>query len=220
MSNPQRRRLNPLGIVIIPLLPIVVPIAIISTYIEVGYEKITGREAPIRKHQRNYNNPEGKPRKFRHIAIKHSKKKEAPEPLPARRKRALTLPLPDCASSKNPQETSLQEDSLFFTKLPLEIRRKIYGYILTDDQKVLQIYRKEDRRLSHFICDYKHQDCKEQNKISFTNSITHWYYDDEPFYTATGAVKTTAEFKNRAHHLIPLLQTSRRVYVPLSSRPE
>ena len=40
-----------------------------------------------------------------------------------------------------------------------------------------------------------------------------YYYYDEPFYTASGALKSTATFKNRARKLIPLLQTCRRVLV-------
>jgi hypothetical protein len=49
-----------------------------------------------------------------------------PEPLPLKRDRALTLPLP--ASGGTRQVTDGQLESLFF-KLPLEIRELIYEYV-------------------------------------------------------------------------------------------
>ena len=201
---------------LIPLLPVILPIVGAKKCIELGYERITGREGPSRKYARGYSNPEGKPRKFRHIACKDALKKEAPKPLPARRKRALTLPLPDCSKSdskKNPQTTNQQEDSLLFSRFPLEIRRMIYAEVLTGDQYVIHIYRKADQRLSNHKCDHEHKDCRDINAAQFILQKDCWYYDEEPYHTASGAIKSTVEFKHQVHGLLPLLQTCRLVYV-------
>ena len=196
-------------------LPISVPAVFTIGILNRGYERFTGREGPLRKYERGYQNPEKKARKYKQVACKRSLKKEAPKPLPATRKRALTLPLPECPKPaiKGLQNTSQQEDSTFFSRFPPEIRRIIYSYVLTSDHDILQIYRKADRRLSHHKCDYDHQDCGEESIFQFVRQVSDWYYDEERFYTASGALKTTAEYTNREHDLLPLLQTCRRVYV-------
>lgn len=52
---------------------------------------------------------------------------DPPEPLPSRR-RALTLP-GDAVSGSGPGSGSAQQQSLFFSKLPLDIRYMIYQYV-------------------------------------------------------------------------------------------
>ena len=89
----------------------------------------------------------------------------------------------------------------------------IYAEVLTSDQYVIQIYRKADQRLSHHKCDLEHSNCMDEQETQFIQQTSRWYYDEEPFYTASGALKSTAEFKNRVRDLLPLLQTCRLVYV-------
>ena len=90
--------------------------------------------------------------------LKKALKKEAPDPLPAKRKRALTIPdvSPKGSVWKRRKPTSGQLQSIFFERLPLEIRDMIYAFTLASADSV-HIYRRADRRLGHCICQ---QDCK------------------------------------------------------------
>jgi hypothetical protein len=86
---------------------------------------------------------------------------DAPVPLPRRRKRALTNPLPPLESiqsmsysiRRSRQRTDDQATSSFLTKLPLEIRQIIYEEVLADggDGSVVHILRKHGR-LGHWRC--------------------------------------------------------------------
>ena len=86
-------------------------------------------------------------------------KKEAPVPLPAVRKRALTIPdvSPKSSLLKRRKATSDQWQSTLFRRLPLEIRNMIYAFTLASSDSV-HIYRRADRRLGHYIG--QKQDCQ------------------------------------------------------------
>ena len=216
MSRP-RRYSKAENIAWILSLPVVLPLVCVLCLVGAGYERCTGRELQVLRS--DYPEHKGRPRQKRYRAYRRVIKTEVPKPLPAERKRALTPPLP-CpvkSSSKVPQETSQQENSFFCTQLPLEIRSMIYNHVLTSDQNALHIYRRADRRLGQYRCDLKHFGCFEEarNRKSVYSQL--YYYYDEPFYTASGALKSTATFRYRARKLLSLLQTCRRVYVTILS---
>lgn len=73
-----------------------------------------------------------------------------PPPLPLPRVRALTLPLRRFFRSDGLQLTNVQNQSSFFTKLPLEIRLQIYQYMLGNGGPI-HILRKH-RKLAHRLC--------------------------------------------------------------------
>ena len=76
-----------------------------------------------------------------------------PQPLPTKRQRRLTMPLPSSKSifPKTRQRNASQTGSLFFTKLPLEIRRLIYQEFL--DGETLHIHVSEPTKtMSHTNC--------------------------------------------------------------------
>lgn len=75
-------------------------------------------------------------------------------PLPATRKRALTLPLPeDSQVPEIKQTTSKQSQSRFFSKLPPEIRTRIYLYVLGGD--MVSILKDERSRYVQWIVQTK-----------------------------------------------------------------
>jgi len=78
-----------------------------------------------------------------------------PETLPLKRKRALTLPLPEGTGfvwrSVPPQETNYQLQSLFCSKLLPEIRRQIYQEVLAPGGRELHLAN-ADRRLCSMRC--------------------------------------------------------------------
>lgn len=66
-----------------------------------------------------------------HESFKHWRKYRPIRPLPRTRKRALTLPLPESSRrGRKPQKTHNQSQSLFLHRLPYDIRRQIYEYVL------------------------------------------------------------------------------------------
>lgn len=83
-------------------------------------------------------------------------RREAPSPLPAVRKRSLTLPLrPKEArfwEREREQKTAEQLQSSFFGRFPLEIRELIYKYYLAPDERCLHVFRRTDKRLGHYRC--------------------------------------------------------------------
>ena len=197
---------------LIVILPIILPVACVLCAIELAYEGYSGREITWRRDMGRYGNPDKRPRQRRRKGCKQALKKEAPTPLPAKRKRTLSpLPYAVVTSLQTPQRTSMQEEAAFCTRVPLEIRDMIYAHLLTSDQTVFHIYRRADRRLGQYRCDPNHFGCFEEAQARKIEQNRVWYYDDEPFYTASGALRSTAKFKNRARDLLPLLQTCRRV---------
>jgi hypothetical protein len=99
-------------------------------------------------------------RKFKKRRDKRKEARECgpsapPETLPLKRKRALTLPLPEGTGfawrSVPPQETNYQLQSLFCSKLVPEIRRQIYQEVLAPGDQELHLAN-ADRRLCSMRC--------------------------------------------------------------------
>jgi hypothetical protein len=113
----------------------------------------------------------------------------AMDPLPRRRKRALTDPLPALEPSqgmaysirRSRQRTDCQTMSSFLTKLPFEIREMIYEQVLAGgDGSVVHILRKQGR-LGHWrcrmqdgleLCDSKGRRCIE-GWLSYKTKVWH-----------------------------------------------
>lgn len=81
--------------------------------------------------------------------------KSTPTPLPTRRLRTLTLPLPprslDVFSTVS--KTRDQDQSLLFARLPLEIRMQIYKIALSGDGFPIHLIRRVPDFISHVRCD-------------------------------------------------------------------
>ena len=129
-------------------------------------------------------------------------KKEAPRPLPSRRKRALTLPLSRRAIiGLTRRGTNAQNEAFFFQRLPLEIREMIYSYALTSSTHVLHIFRRADRRLGHYRRKLEVPTSYKQYQAS-RGLATH--------QSATGAWVTGSPRGDTVSGLLPLLLTCRR----------
>ena len=129
-------------------------------------------------------------------------KKEAPRPLPSRRKRALTLPLSRRAIvGLARQGTNAQIEAIFFQRLPPEIREIVYSYALTSSTHVLHIFRRADRRLGHYRRRLEVPISYKEYQASRGLS-TH--------QSATGAWVTATPCGDTASGLLPLLLTCRR----------
>lgn len=86
--------------------------------------------------------------------------RDAPIPLPTRRKRALTNPLPPLETirsmsysiRRSRQRTDAQAGSLLLTKLPLELRQIIWEMVLVEgNRRLIHIMRKHGK-LGHWRC--------------------------------------------------------------------
>lgn len=101
---------------------------------------------------------------------------DVPVPLPKRRKRTLTGPLPPIETSttlsesirRSRQTTDSQAGCLLLTMLPYEIRQDIYDEILLGgkDAKLIHMLRKHGR-LGHWRCRVLHggvEECDSKNK--------------------------------------------------------
>ena len=137
---------------------------------------------------------------MRQWKIRQVLKEEAPVPLPAGRKRALTIPdvSPKSSLLKRRKATSSQLQSNLFRRLPFEIRNMIYAFSLAGSDSV-QIYRRADRRLGHFACE------KPDGKKCPTG--LSWYYDQ----TSSGAWEVRGNLNRDRDDLLSLLMTCRRM---------
>lgn len=151
----------------------------------------------------------GHSRAVRNWEMQRVQKKEAPDPLPARRKRALTIPDVSLNASlmKGRKATSSQLQSILFGMFPLEIREKIYVYTLASSSHI-HLYRRADRRLGHYGCDdeNRHQKCPPG---------LSWGYDQ----TLSGAWNVDKNANRERDDLLSLLMTCRRTYVSLYALP-
>ena len=130
----------------------------------------------------------------------------APTPLPTTRPRALTLPLPEIEKNNMvAQVTKQQGKSIFFRKLPLEIRMITYTYVLTTPSSWIHIIRKQHKRLAHFRCKGF---CKEQGRGPCWGSHTRY-----------GEWKPGWEGERADGGNLPLLRTCRRMYVADNACP-
>jgi hypothetical protein len=120
-----------------------------------------------------------------------------PAPLPRKRKRALTNPLPPIEMSQDlsysvrynirraRQHTEEQESCLFLVRLPIELRELVYEEVLAGGgRKLVHILRKR-RRLGHWRCriqDGKER-CSEQNQKCVEGWLEYkrklWYWDKQ-----------------------------------------
>lgn len=93
------------------------------------------------------------------LRVQRQLEEEAPRPLPAARKRALTIPdvPPEASLLERRKLTQDQLQSTFFGQCPLEIREKIYDYALAGSDHI-HVYRREDRRLGLYTCNKWHQE--------------------------------------------------------------
>lgn len=131
-------------------------------------------------------------------------KKEAPRPLPPKRKRALTLPLSRRAIiGLTRQGTIAQVDAIFFQRLPLEIREMIYSCALTSSTHVLHIFRRADRRLGHYRCNSKLEVPTSYKQYQASRGLS-------VHQSATGAWVTASPCRNAASGPLSLLLTCRK----------
>jgi len=140
-------------------------------------------------------------------AEKTKLQKEAPKPM-GRRKRALTLPLPDQRNDVLPwkpaQRTEDQSQSAFFGRLPYEIREMIYEYALAGSMHI-HIFRRTDRRLGHYKCYREHRPLQE----------TYYDYHGKACRSSTEAWIPRRWKDDQISEVLPLLRTCRRVCVML-----
>lgn len=136
---------------------------------------------------------------------------EAPRLL-GKRKRALTLPLPDIQSgllsSQLAQCTGDQLQSVWFGRFPYEIREMIYDYALTGFLHI-HIFERMDHRLGHYICHSNHREGR--------------YLLEDGYQSCCGIAcksSTGAEIWADDHisEVLPLLGTCRRLCVTLVFR--
>lgn len=132
--------------------------------------------------------------------------REAPPPLPAVRKRALSIPLPDPKGQgwwrKGRQSTLDQAQSSLFGRLPLEVRELIYRFYLAPDGRPMHLFRRTDRRLGHCVCTDGHESHSHYPKLG-------WGYGDP---SRTRAWKrTSTEEPVHSNNLLPLLKSCRRL---------
>jgi len=120
----------------------------------------------------------------------------APPPLPAKRKRTLTLPLPPFNSSSRSQRrqwTSEQAHCLFSQILPYDIRRIVYEYTLADETFHIIRLRKKLR----------HVECAKEQRYG----TTCWGMS-----SVDGTLIRDLEKKLLGRRLLNMLRTCRRVY--------
>ena len=125
-----------------------------------------------------------------HDLARRARGEPALHPLPRRRKRALSHPLPPpdpgqgmaYSIRRSRQRTDTQDMSPFMTKLPFEIRHMIYEQVLAggDGCEVVHILRKQGR-LGHWrcrmqygleLCDAKGRRCVE-GWLSYKTKVWH-----------------------------------------------
>lgn len=117
------------------------------------------------------------------------------------RQRRLTLPLPPQSSSMlvTQLKTNEQVQSLFFFRLPVEIRTIIYEKVLGGEGRLLHIVRPTEGCFSHIRCTSLDRKCKNY----------------ECFQTWTPEVedpKRLGTFHKTHGHLLPLLKSCRKAY--------
>ena len=86
------------------------------------------------------------PKNIKRMRRARMRKKHTPVPLPVKRKRALTAPLPDeLPRSFNlratKQKTIEQSASVLYSKLPFELRTHIFEYVIRGEGSVVHICR-------------------------------------------------------------------------------
>lgn len=126
-------------------------------------------------------------------------KESPPKQLPARRQRALTLPLPPKSLNVfgTVQKTNGQDQSHLLTKLPWEIRLQIYELTLSGDGFPMHLVRRVPTHISHIRCCRRDANC--------------YRYDCFRSFDSEPGVKIIKY--NRTHGgLLPLLLSCRRVY--------
>ncbi|KAL8725490.1 MAG: hypothetical protein Q9166_007310 [cf. Caloplaca sp. 2 TL-2023] len=131
--------------------------------------------------------------------------KEAPQSLPVIRKRALTIPLAKGNTHfwERKQKTSDQLQSLFFGRLPLEVRDLVYRFYLTPDGLPLHLFRRTDKRLGHCFCTFGPESHSHMPQVE-------WGYQD---LSRTRAWRVYDNPRPPySNHLLPLLKTCRRAY--------
>ncbi|KAL8709515.1 MAG: hypothetical protein Q9220_005757 [cf. Caloplaca sp. 1 TL-2023] len=138
--------------------------------------------------------------------------REAPRPLPALRKRAVTIPLSPSNSESSQwfwqkgQKSNDQLQSSFFGELPLEVRELIYKHYVTSSAEhggPVHIFRRNDRRLGHGRCTEgpeSHSHMPNQD----------WGYD-KPSRTRAWIKANNTSLKANCS-LLSLLKTCRRAY--------
>jgi hypothetical protein len=115
----------------------------------------------------------------------------APAPLPRKRKRALTNPLPPIEVNQDVrysirrarQQTDGQEECLFLHRLPIELRELVYEEVLAggETRRLVHILRKRGR-LGHWrcriqdgeeVCGSQTQKCVE-GWLEYKRKLWHW----------------------------------------------
>ena len=148
---------------------------------------------------------------MRRWEIEKALKKEAPVPLPATRKRTLTI-MPDASPQpsllwRRRKATSNQLQSNFFGRLPLEIRSMVYAFTLVGSDHV-HVHRRADRRLSHYGCG------EQDGKMCPTGSS--W----PSVRTISGAVTVGGKPDGDRHDLLSFLMACRRMLGIIPLKPK
>ena len=91
-------------------------------------------------------------------------KKKVQARLPRTRKRSPSSPLPDDGnpiSSQEPKHTKMeQSQSMFMSKLPLELRTMIYEEVLCRPVHIVHITARKDGKLGYFRCKAEDGRCR------------------------------------------------------------
>lgn len=140
--------------------------------------------------------------------------RDAPIPLPARRKRALTNPLPPLETirsmshsiRRSRQRTDAQDGSLLLRKLPLELRQIIWEMVLVDGNRTLVHIMRKNGRLGHWRC--RIQDGENMCDLQGRRCVEGWLA-----YKAKMRCDKAERFELVTDGgLLPLLLTCRTVY--------
>lgn len=193
--NQTRRTRRRIKLIDIALLPCYIPIAC-AVCLVMGGQCLW-----------SYFSPTGQGFTSRQVHKKSQRlfEKEAPRPLPAVRKRALSIPLPQTEGRsfwRKEQKTLDQAQSSLFGRLPLEVRELIYGFYLTPDGGRMHVFRRTDRRLGHCFCTKG-----PESHSHYPNS--DWGYDN-PSRTRAWQ-RNASERPVCSNDLLPLLKSCRRV---------
>lgn len=146
-------------------------------------------------------------------------KKKSPAPLPPTRERGPSPPLPDDRNlrvSKGAKHTNMeQSQSMFMSRLPLEVRMMIYEEVLCRPVGVVHITTRKDGRLGYFTCKAENGRCRGLECFHGPNEELYstWRTRDKDLFS-TWSPSDTPDMADGG--LLALLQSCRQVSVSLS----
>ena len=146
-------------------------------------------------------------------------KKKSPAPLPPTRERGPSSSLPDDRNlrvSKGGKHTKMeQSQSMFMSRLPLEVRMMIYEEVLCRPVGVVHITTRKDGRLGYFTCKAENGRCRGLECFHGPNEELYstWRTRDKDLFS-TWSPSDTPDLADGG--LLAILQSCRQVSVSLS----